>query len=62
MDYDTRTAAARLNVCKETVIRWCRAGRFPGAYIHLGSRKFGWRIPEAAIRALQGPARAGEGE
>jgi len=62
MDYDTRTAAAQLQVCKETIVRWCRAGRFPGAYIALGSRKLGWRIPADAVQALQQPARAGEGE
>ena len=62
MEYDTRAAAEQLQVCKETIVRWCRAGRFPGAYIALGSRKLGWRIPEASIRALQQPARSGEGE
>ena len=59
MEYDTRSAAFQLKVCKETVIRWCRAGRFPGAYIALGSRKLGWRIPEAAITALQQPVKEG---
>ena len=53
MEYDTRAAAFQLKVCKETVIRWCRAGRFPGAYLKLGSRKFGWRIPASAVKALQ---------
>ena len=59
MDHDTRSAAGVLGVSTETIIRWCRAGRFPGAYIKLGSRKLGWRIREAAITALQQPVKEG---
>ena len=53
MIYDTLAAAAALQVSKETIIRWCRTGRLPGAYLHNRSRRLGWRIPEAASTALR---------
>lgn len=52
----SRQAAAALGVHVQTVNRWCRAGRIPAAYYRAGSRRLGWRVPEAVVRrlALQG--------
>ncbi len=56
MEQETYTAlevAALLAISRETVMRWCRLGRFPGCYKYLGSRKLGWRIPARAIAYIK---------
>jgi len=47
-----KEAAVRLGLSKETVVRWCRAGTMPGAYVLYGRRQLGWRIPESTITKL----------
>ena len=53
-----REAATRLGLPYITVRRWVAAGYFPGAYKRFGANSRGWRIPEAAIVAVE---RWGEG-
>lgn len=45
-------AADRLGVHVKTINRWCRRGRLPGAYLALGSRRLGWRVPADLIDLL----------
>ena len=47
--FTARQAAAVLGLSRETVIRWCRLGRFTGALVPYGARKIGWRIPREVV-------------
>jgi excisionase family DNA binding protein len=48
----TSQAAPLLKISRLTVVRWCQAGRFPGAYLPGRSRRIGYRIPRASVLAL----------
>lgn len=41
-------AAALLGYSPRSVTRWCRRGRFPGAY-QVSGRAGSWRIPRASL-------------
>jgi len=60
--YTTYEAARMLGIDESNVRRGCYRGRFPGAFRETVRSRMIWRIPAEAIRALQQPARAGEGE
>lgn len=51
--YTVEEAAARLRIAPETVRRWLRDGRLPGA--KPGGDKAGWRIAAADLAALFRP-------
>jgi excisionase family DNA binding protein len=50
--YTVDEVAELLEVERSTVSRWCQRGKFPSAYMRLGVRKFGWRVPESDVIAL----------
>lgn len=50
----------RLQVSRETIMRWCNEGKFRGAYLKLGSRRLGWRIPESAVREVESKGSPGD--
>lgn len=52
--YTTTEVALLLGVSQKTVIRWCKAGRFPGAYLYLQSPRLGYRIPKDIPDILAG--------
>ena len=50
----TSEAARRLSVVPETVARWCRAGRFSGAFKTAPDGEKGeWRIPIEDVRRMR---------
>lgn len=49
-DYSTREVAKQFGKAASTVRAWCERGRLPGAYLRAGKE---WRIPAAAIHAMQ---------
>lgn len=48
-ELDTRQVAQRLGISRMTVCRMARRGHLPGARLHMGSRKLGWRVPAASV-------------
>jgi excisionase family DNA binding protein len=50
--YTTEEAANVLGTHQKTVARWAAEGRFVGAYMPLGSRRKGWRLPVKVIDDL----------
>ena len=70
-EYKIKDTAARLlalgriteSPSDETVRRWCRQGRFPGAHKKEGTRGQGgeWRIPEADLLRFVKPVRGPKG-
>ena len=57
--YTTYEVAARLGVNESTIRRRCMAGKLAGAYKETVRARTIWRIPEAAITALQQPVKEG---
>ncbi len=51
--YTVPEAAAQAGVVVPTIYRWIAAGKLPGAYLHYGSRRLGYRIPHSAIVTLR---------
>ena len=50
--YTVKDVAEMLNLTVTTVNRWCRAGRFSGARLRLGSPALGWQIPRDVVDSL----------
>jgi len=57
--YTTYEAARLLGIDESNVRRGCYRGRFPGAFRETVRSRMIWRIPAAAITALQQPRREG---
>lgn len=54
-DLTTTEVAAELRVCESSVLRWAKAGRFPGAYNLKGSA--GWRFPHDSLNRFRNGGR-----
>jgi hypothetical protein len=54
--YETEDLAARFDVTKTTVDKWCRLGLFPGAVPVGATRRRTWLIPAPAVEAFRKPS------